>query len=179
MALDEKAAEKFTGKAEGPKFVQRNALENEQGSTRRTTSVLRAWRRTAGWLDDILKTDRLLAREVAVDKVLNYRRPSPAHLKATKEQAEGFACFMAWRKRISREMLQRKSWTEAFKKAALANAEKEERAAQHAALMKWTQWIHEGPADGLRRQHRFSRNAKGWTPYGEELRQRQRHGRRR
>ena len=58
-------------------------------------------------------------------------------------------------------MLQNKSWTEAFKKAAVANAEKEERAAQHASLMKWTQWIHEGPADGQRRQHRFSRNAKG------------------
>ena len=37
-------------------------------------------------------------------------------------------------------------------------------AAQHAALVKWTQWIHEGPADGLRRQHRFSRTVKGWTP---------------
>ena len=30
--------------------------------------------------------------------------------------------------------------------------------------MRWTKWIHEGPADGLRRQHRFSRNVKGFTP---------------
>jgi len=29
--------------------------------------------------------------------------------------------------------------------------------------MKWSQWIHEGPADGLRRQHKFTRTVKGWT----------------
>ena len=61
-------------------------------------------------------------------------------------------------------MMDHKSWAVALKAAATANAEKEERAAQQAALMKWTKWIHEGPADGLRRQHRLSRNVKGWTP---------------
>ena len=30
--------------------------------------------------------------------------------------------------------------------------------------MRWTTWIHEGPADGQRRQHHFSRTVKGWTP---------------
>ena len=44
------------------------------------------------------------------------------------------------------------------------HAETEEKAAQHASLMKWTKWIHEGPADGLIRQHKFSRTVKGWTP---------------
>ena len=29
--------------------------------------------------------------------------------------------------------------------------------------MKWTQWIQEGPADGMKRQHKFSRTIKGWT----------------
>ena len=60
-------------------------------------------------------------------------------------------------------MLEYKSWVVAFKKAATKNAETEAKAAQHASLMKWTQWIHEGPADGLRRQHRFTRTVKGWT----------------
>ena len=61
-------------------------------------------------------------------------------------------------------MLGAKSWTLALKEAALKNAEAEEKAAQHASLMKWTKWIHEGPADGMRRQHKFSRTVKGWTP---------------
>ena len=60
-------------------------------------------------------------------------------------------------------MLEHGSWVEAMKKAAIANAETEEKAAQYASLMKWTQWIHEGPADGMKRQHKFSRTIKGWT----------------
>ena len=51
-----------------------------------------------------------------------------------------------------------------MKRAAIKNAEKEEKAAQYASLMKWTKWIHEGPANGARRQHKFSRTVKGWTP---------------
>ena len=31
LALDDKAAKLYVGRTEGPKFVQRNALENEQG----------------------------------------------------------------------------------------------------------------------------------------------------
>ena len=46
----------------------------------------------------------------------------------------------------------------------MANAEKEERAAQLIAMMKWVTWIREGPALGLRRQHRFTRNVGGWSP---------------
>ena len=40
----------------------------------------------------------------------------------------------------------------------------EERASQHSSLLKLAKWIHEGPAHGLRRQHRFSRRADGWSP---------------
>ena len=84
-------------------------------------------------------------------KLLTYRHPSPPPLLATPEQMDGFRSFLSWRKRLSREMLEYKSWVVALKAAATSNAEKEERAVQHASLMKWTQWIHEGPADGLRR----------------------------
>lgn len=56
----------------------------------------------------------------------------------------------------------------ALKKAATNNAGTEEKAAQHASLIKWTQWIHEGPADGLRRQHRFSRTVNGVDGHGEK-----------
>ena len=31
-------------------------------------------------------------------------------------------------------------------------------------MAKWDKWIHEGPAAGLRRQHRFSRTVVGWIP---------------
>ena len=164
MALDEKAAKRFMGRTEGPKFVQRNALEDGQGGTRRTTAVSRAWRRTAGWLDVVENTNLILAEEAAMLKILTYRHPEPPVLKATPEQIDGFKRFRFWRKQLTREMLGYKVWASALKKAAIENAEKEEKAAQHASLLKWTKWIHEGPADGLRRQHKFSRTVKGWTP---------------
>ena len=104
-----------------------------------------------------------MAWEAALLKILTYRHPSPPPSKATLEQTEGFRNFLSWRKRLTREMLEHGSWVEAMKKAATTNAETEEKAAQYASLMKWTKWIHEGPADGQRRQHSFSRTAKGWT----------------
>ena len=98
LALDEKEAKRYVGRAEGPKFVQKNALENEQGGTRRTTVVSRAWRRSAGWLDVLEYTNRELAWEAALLKLLTYRHPSPPPLKATPEQADGFKRFLCWRK---------------------------------------------------------------------------------
>ena len=41
---------------------------------------------------------------------------------------------------------------------------KKERAAQQISMAKWISWIREGPAYGLRRQHRFTRNVVGWVP---------------
>ena len=122
LTLDDKAAKQYVGRADGPKFVQKNALGNEQGGTRRTTAVSRAWRRTAGWLDDLLKTHRQLAWEAALLKILTYRHPSPPPLKATPEQVERFKSFLCWRKRLTREMLEHSSWTLAMKKAATTNA---------------------------------------------------------
>ena len=55
-------------------------------------------------------------------------------------------------------------WVEILKEGAIRNAEAEEKAAQRAALCKWTNWLHDGPADGLRRQHQFSRGTQGWVP---------------
>lgn len=109
LALDDKAAKQFIGRADDPKFVQEHALGNEHGGTRRTTSVSRAWRRTSGWLDDLLNTDPLLPKEAAMLKLLTYRHPSPPPLKATPEQMDGFRSFLSWRKRLTRGMLEYKS----------------------------------------------------------------------
>ena len=62
---------------------------------------------------------------------------------------------------INEEILQYDPWVEALRKTALENALREEVAAQVISLVAWTKWIHEGPAAGLRRQHRFSRVADG------------------
>ena len=89
LAFNEKEAKQYMGRSEGPKFVQRNALEVEHGGTRKTTAVSRAWRRTAGWLDVLENTNRALAWEAALLKLLTYRHPSPP-------PAEGHAGASCW-----------------------------------------------------------------------------------
>lgn len=39
----------------------------------------------------------------------------------------------------------------------------EEHAASIASVLKWTSLLYEGLASGLRRQHRHTRTATGWT----------------
>ena len=52
----------------------------------------------------------------------------------------------------------------ALRDMAGGNADKEEQSAQRISMMKWIAWIREGPGQGSRRQHRFTRNVAGWTP---------------
>ena len=54
------------------------------------------------------------------------------------------------------------AWVKIFKGIAEKQAEKEEEAARVAATIKFAHWLQEGAAKGLRRKHRFSRNADGW-----------------
>ena len=71
--------------------------------------------------------------------------------------------FDGWRKALSYECLHSKVWVELLRTAALQQAEVEEAEAGRAAFARWLSWISEGPAGGLRRQHRFTRLAMGWT----------------
>ena len=93
-----------------------------------------------------------------------YEHPRPLEGQATPEQKEGFEAFERWRRLITEEILEHSQWVIMLKKAATANAEAEERAAQKSALKKWELWINEGPASGLRRQHQYSRIQDGWAP---------------
>ncbi len=45
-----------------------------------------------------------------------------------------------------------------------APAAKAETEASRATRLAWASWLTEGPAKGLRRQHRMSRTSMGWTP---------------
>ena len=46
LAVDGKAKEAIMGRNDGPKFVMKSALGENNGGTRRTTAVSRAWRRS-------------------------------------------------------------------------------------------------------------------------------------
>ena len=128
----------------------------------RTTSVSRAWRRTAGWLADALHAKKAAKAEAARWKVLFYKHPQPNPAFATMEQLKSMERFTAWRANVTEANTFSATWLSIFKAMAVKQAEKEEEAARVAATIKFADWLQEGPAKGLRRQHRFSRTADGW-----------------
>ena len=95
-------------------------------------------------------------------KVLHYSPPQPDPSYATPEQLKGMNSFAAWRAQLCECKTFSDAWVRLFLTMAGKQAEKEEEAARIAATIKFAAWLREGPAQGLRRQHRYSRNADGW-----------------
>ena len=93
---------------------------------------------------------KLIQREATKRKILHYQHPKPNVALATEEQSRSAATFEAWRKQLSEEMLDDRSWVEAFRDVARKSAEKEETAAQHAPVRKWERWKKQNPRSPVR-----------------------------
>ena len=163
LAAADAPSDKVASRTEGPKFVLKSAMREQIGA-RKTTAFSRAWRRTANWLSQLLNSTLEARSKLLRRKILWYNHPAPPPLRATEEQLKGFKAFGLWRSGVQERSLHYMSWVKAFREVALHTAESEERAAQRASLAKWRKWINEGPAGGLKRQHRFTRTAVGWMP---------------
>ena len=121
--------EALTGRGEGPKFALRCAMEEEVAGAKKTSAVSRAWRRSAGWLSDILRTRNMVEAKWCKRKVVAYQHPPPDRFKAIPQQMESFAKFKSWQDAVSEPLLGNRTWVLALRDMAVANAEKEERAA--------------------------------------------------
>ena len=58
-------------------------------------------------------------------------------------------------------------WAEMLLHVASTQLEVQEKAAATASVIKWSSWLTEGPSNSLKKLHRFSRTATGWTESGE------------
>ena len=56
------------------------------------------------------------------------------------------------------------TWAKSFLGVATKEADYADAKASRLATAKFTQWLQEGPAQGLKRQHLYSRVATGWIP---------------
>ena len=81
--------------------------------------------------------------------------------KTTGEQADA---FRAWMRGISRARVADLPCTAILAATASDTAKRLEAADKRDSDASWRSWLQEGPAKGLRRQHRFSRAATGWVP---------------
>ena len=163
--MTEEERTKLASMVKGPTFVLKDPLRNANGAgARRTTAVSRAWRKCANWLGHLYHKCDEKEKAEAIRKILYYKHPWPKITLATQEQVKAFEAFLVWKGLVSHQLLDSPEWARMMQGTAVENAEREERAAQYAAMVKWQAWIHEGPAAGLKRQHRFSRTPTGWIP---------------
>ena len=149
-------------RSKGPRYVWRNPLTSAPPDKGASTSITRAWRRSAGWLADLRKARAEAARSAAIWKLRFYRHPWPHPAGATVAQRAVMDAFLAWQSCLATQLLQSQACISMFERAAVAQAEKLEAMARAMDSARWLSWLHEGPSLSLRRQHRLSRAANGW-----------------
>ena len=101
MGKEGKELEALMGRTEGPIFVQRCALGDEAGGARKTSSISRAWRRSARWLTDVLRSHNLVDTKMYKRKLMTYSHPPPDEFKATPQQMESYTKFKVWQDTIT------------------------------------------------------------------------------
>ena len=151
------------GRSNGVRFCWKPAMGDDTAGAAKTTSVSRAWKRTAKWLGDITHTKMERVAESVRWKVRFYRHPRPNPAQASEEQVTCFKVFEDWRGSIKAGQLHSRPWLDMLRLVAEKQAEKERAAAQLDSIKGYILWVTNGPAGGLRRQHQFTRIATGWT----------------
>ena len=94
-----------SGSEVGAKYCWKNAMGDNLADSAKTTSVSRAWRRSAKWLRDISKT-KLRTKASAVQwRLMHYIHPKPYMATATPEQLSAMRAFEAWQRSLTRGVL--------------------------------------------------------------------------
>ena len=161
--LDGLQAQARTGRSTGARFCWTPAIGDDTAGAAKTTSVSRAWRRTAKWLGDVTNTARQDRAEMARWKIRFYRHPKPNPAQVSTEQTMSFKMFDDWRSCIKAGQLHSNVWVGMLRQVAERQADREESAAQLASIKDYVLWVSSGPAGGLKRQHQFTRIATGWV----------------
>ena len=146
--------------SDGPKFVWRNLSSPLANDRVKSNPVSRAWKRTAGWLRILRANGSASLASSAKWKLLYYDHQ--LHV-ADAELQEEAAAFRAWRTMCSEEVLRTAAWVGSLLQVETKAAARTEDQAARAATRRFAEWIAGGQANGLRRQHLFSRSTTGWV----------------
>jgi hypothetical protein len=149
-----------TGWAEGPKFVWRNLAAPKASDETKSSPLSRAWKRTACWLRALRDSRSVKLASAARWKLLNYDHQLNVADPAMLGEA---AAFRVWRALLNEQVLAAKPWVQSFLAVADKEAERAADRAARAATDRFAKWLADGPANGLKRQHLFSRSVSGWV----------------
>lgn len=93
-------------------------------------------------------------------KFLFYDHQLPVKDNRTAEQA---AAFRAWHSLLSETALKTWAWVDSFLSVAARAADQADSKAAKDGTERFAIWVTEGSANGLKRQHLFSKCATGWV----------------
>jgi len=147
--------------APGVSFRWKNLADPPASDLTRTTPVSRAWRNTAAWLRVVLANRTEHLTRAAVWKLLHYDHRLQIDDSRMKVAA---AEFIAWRSCLSASILEHPTWTKSFLEVATEASHRANLRAATDAARRFEEWIADGRASGLKRQHLLSRTTTGWIP---------------
>ena len=109
-------------RSKGPRYVWRNPLTSTPPDKGASTSITRAWRRSAGWLADLRRARTEAARSAAIWKLRFYRHPRPHPAKATVAQRADMDAALAWQSCLTTQLLHSQACISMIEHAAVAHA---------------------------------------------------------
>ena len=151
-----------TGRANGVGYKWTHASTEQPAGSSRTTAMSRAWRRTSKWLRDLQRCKCPTRADGIRWRILYYAHERPPPNIGTEQLQDAMFVFDLWRGQLRWSNLHYPPALEMMAAAAERQAQTEEAAACKHAFQEFLSWLKEGPAGGLRRQHRFTRVCIGW-----------------
>ena len=155
---------KHSGRIEGPKFTWR-CPPKEHPQLHEATPASRAWTRTASWLQAL----NHLYRSGSCAPTLKQASGIMRLQKCIRQHnhilpgGHGENMFSRWQRHITIDMIESQVMVTALTDVAVCMSDKMMQKTQLASRASWVSWVNDGPASGLRRQHRMSRVAIGWV----------------
>ena len=94
LCVDRSSKKNEWGRQDGPSFVVRNAISDNDVGARRTIAVSRAWRRSARWLNDLGHAKTQEEKDDATRKLLYYRHPARQKSVLPRSSLQGLRASM-------------------------------------------------------------------------------------
>ena len=152
-------------RAEGPALVWRQLQHQSTPEHGRGNPLVHGWATVVCWLRTAITSTSLSRRQSAKWRLLyvdpgGVSRDPPSH----KELQQAVLTFRAWRDRLHWLPLDDAAILKQLYVQALGFAKATAEQASRLAARAFAQWLQDGPAAGLKRQHQMSRTAVGWIP---------------
>ena len=156
-------ADKCKGRARGPRFVMKNACGPPGSRLPKCSAVTAAWQCICSWLRTLVVLwDHWADAGGGGMKVRAAWRRLGSQDWSVLGQGRNARALQDWAGMVNWQGISSKMMAIPIMRAVAGVCDKAHDHDAHASRIRWLNWMQEGPARGLGRQHRMSRCATGW-----------------